>query len=159
MGSFFLSFAWCLVSLRQSSPIRVPSLSTSRMTLCGHKWQWNIGLQLRIILRQMACHEPINVMLRAFSHPDQSDWAVWLPFAEFAINTTQSSKTLLTPFFLVFGRNPYIRRWIFVWICPVQDLCRWRSTWNDCFWLVSWQPIGTVVPVKSFDPIASQRTR
>ena len=52
-------------------------------------------------------HEPINVMLRAFSHPDQSDWAVWLPFAEFAINTTQSSTTLLTPFFLVFGRNPY----------------------------------------------------
>jgi transposase InsO family protein len=53
------------------------------------------------------CHVEVNFMLRAMSHPDQSDWAQMLPFVEFALNTASSSTTLLTPFFLVFGRHPY----------------------------------------------------
>jgi len=46
-------------------------------------------------------------MLRALCSPDQHDWAEMLPYVEFAINTAPSSTTLLTPFFLMFGRNPY----------------------------------------------------
>ena len=53
------------------------------------------------------CHVEVNFMLRAMSHPDQSDWAQMLPFVEFALNTASSSTTLLSPFFLVFGRHPY----------------------------------------------------
>ena len=53
------------------------------------------------------CHREINEMLRALCSPDQHDWAEMLPYVEFAINTAPSSTTLLTPFFLMFGRNPY----------------------------------------------------
>jgi hypothetical protein len=54
------------------------------------------------------CHREINTILRALTAPDQHDWAEMLPFVEFALNTAQTSTTLLTPFFLVFGRHPRI---------------------------------------------------
>ncbi len=53
------------------------------------------------------CHREINAMLRALCSPYQHDWAEMLPFVESAINTAQTSTTLMSPFFLVFGRHPF----------------------------------------------------
>jgi hypothetical protein len=53
------------------------------------------------------CHREINSMLRALCSPDQHDWAEMLPYVEYAINTAQTSTTLLSPFVLMFGRNPF----------------------------------------------------
>jgi hypothetical protein len=52
-------------------------------------------------------HREINAMLRVLCSPDQHDWAEMLPYVEFAINTAKTSTTLLSPFFLMFGRHPY----------------------------------------------------
>ncbi len=53
------------------------------------------------------CHREVNVMLRALCEPDQNNWAAMLPFVEFALNTAPTSTTLLTPFYLTFGKHPY----------------------------------------------------
>lgn len=44
--------------------------------------------------------------LRAYCNYLQTDWAVWLPLAEFATNNHVSDTTGLSPFFSVYGYNP-----------------------------------------------------
>ncbi len=52
-------------------------------------------------------HYDINTALRCLCEPDQSNWADAVPFVEFSLNTARSSVTGFTPFFLMFGRNPW----------------------------------------------------
>lgn len=44
--------------------------------------------------------------LRAFVSYAQTDWAQWLPLAEFAANNQVSESTGISPFFATTGRNP-----------------------------------------------------
>ncbi|QRW15573.1 Retrotransposable element Tf2 protein [Rhizoctonia solani] len=48
----------------------------------------------------------IEFYLRSYVAADHSDWASWLPLAEYAYNNARHSATGRTPFELVFGRNP-----------------------------------------------------
>ncbi|KAF8713103.1 hypothetical protein RHS03_00686, partial [Rhizoctonia solani] len=48
----------------------------------------------------------IEFYLRLYVAADHSDWASWLPLAEYAYNNAKHSATGKTPFELVFGRNP-----------------------------------------------------
>ncbi|KAF8761609.1 hypothetical protein RHS01_00745 [Rhizoctonia solani] len=48
----------------------------------------------------------IEFYLRSYIAADHSDWASWLPLAEYAYNNAKHSATGKTPFELVFGRNP-----------------------------------------------------
>ncbi|KAF8756853.1 hypothetical protein RHS01_03813 [Rhizoctonia solani] len=48
----------------------------------------------------------IEFYLRSYVAADHSDWASWLPLAEYAYNNAKHSATGKTPFELVFGRNP-----------------------------------------------------
>jgi hypothetical protein len=38
----------------------------------------------------------------------QTDWADWLPIAEFAYNNREHSATGFSPFFLEYGRHPFV---------------------------------------------------
>ncbi|QRW16907.1 Retrotransposable element Tf2 protein [Rhizoctonia solani] len=48
----------------------------------------------------------IEFYLRLYVAANHSDWATWLPLAEYAYNNAKHSATGKTPFELVFGRNP-----------------------------------------------------
>ncbi|KAF8751670.1 hypothetical protein RHS01_08248 [Rhizoctonia solani] len=48
----------------------------------------------------------IEFYLRAYVAADHSDWASWLPLAEYAYNNARHSATGKTPFELVYGQNP-----------------------------------------------------
>ncbi|KAF8761052.1 hypothetical protein RHS01_00624 [Rhizoctonia solani] len=48
----------------------------------------------------------IEFYLRSYVTADHSDWATWLPLAEYAYNNARHSATGKTPFELVYGRNP-----------------------------------------------------
>ncbi|QRW25579.1 Retrotransposable element Tf2 protein [Rhizoctonia solani] len=48
----------------------------------------------------------IEFYLRSYVAADHSDWATWLPLAEYAYNNARHSATGKTPFELVYGRNP-----------------------------------------------------
>ncbi|KAF8757571.1 hypothetical protein RHS01_03655 [Rhizoctonia solani] len=48
----------------------------------------------------------IEFYLRSYVAADHSDWATWLPLAEYAYNNARHSATGKTPFELVFGRSP-----------------------------------------------------
>ncbi|QRW23207.1 Retrotransposable element Tf2 protein [Rhizoctonia solani] len=48
----------------------------------------------------------IEFYLRSYVAADHSDWASWLPLAEYAYNNAKHSATGKTPFELVYGRNP-----------------------------------------------------
>ncbi|KAF8730579.1 hypothetical protein RHS02_07663, partial [Rhizoctonia solani] len=48
----------------------------------------------------------IEFYLRSYVAADHSDWATWLPLAEFAYNNAKHLATRKTPFELVYGRNP-----------------------------------------------------
>ncbi|QRW19885.1 Retrotransposable element Tf2 protein [Rhizoctonia solani] len=48
----------------------------------------------------------IKFYLRAYVTTDHSDWATWLPLAEYAYNNARHSATGKTPFELVYGQNP-----------------------------------------------------
>ncbi|QRW22942.1 Retrotransposable element Tf2 protein [Rhizoctonia solani] len=48
----------------------------------------------------------IEFYLRSYVAADHSDWATWLPLAEYAYNNAKHSATGKTPFELVYGRNP-----------------------------------------------------
>ncbi|KAF8756181.1 hypothetical protein RHS01_04909 [Rhizoctonia solani] len=48
----------------------------------------------------------IEFYLRLYVAADHSDWATWLPLAEYAYNNAKHSATGKTPFELVYGRNP-----------------------------------------------------
>jgi transposase InsO family protein len=52
-------------------------------------------------------HRTLEAVLRSMIHPSQQDWEDWLPYAVFAMNTSSSRSTGMTPFFLMFGRVPY----------------------------------------------------
>jgi hypothetical protein len=45
-------------------------------------------------------------MLRHYVRADQTDWDLWLPMVEFAINNSWHSSINNTPFFLNYGRHP-----------------------------------------------------
>ncbi|QRW22561.1 Retrotransposable element Tf2 protein [Rhizoctonia solani] len=47
----------------------------------------------------------IEFYLRSYVAADHSDWATWLPLAEYAYNNAKHSSTGRTPFELVYGRN------------------------------------------------------
>jgi hypothetical protein len=51
-------------------------------------------------------HEVTKTILRAFIKEHAEDWDLLLPLVEFAINTSVSSVTKYTPFFVHFGRHP-----------------------------------------------------
>ncbi|KAF8748121.1 hypothetical protein RHS01_11036 [Rhizoctonia solani] len=48
----------------------------------------------------------IEFYLRSYVAADHSDWATWLPLAEYAYNNAKHAATGKTPFELVYGRNP-----------------------------------------------------
>ncbi|QRW18200.1 Retrotransposable element Tf2 protein [Rhizoctonia solani] len=48
----------------------------------------------------------IEFYLRSYVAANHSDWATWLPLAEYAYNNAKHSATGKTPFELVYGRNP-----------------------------------------------------
>ncbi|KAF8750364.1 hypothetical protein RHS01_09467 [Rhizoctonia solani] len=48
----------------------------------------------------------IEFYLRSYVAADHSDWATWLPLAEYAYNNARHSATGKTPFELVYGRSP-----------------------------------------------------
>ncbi|KAF8731648.1 hypothetical protein RHS02_07556, partial [Rhizoctonia solani] len=48
----------------------------------------------------------IEFYLRSYVAADHSDWATWLPLAEYAYNNAKHAATGKTPFKLVYGRNP-----------------------------------------------------
>ena len=48
----------------------------------------------------------ITNTLRAYCHDDPTNWTVALPSAVFSYNSSTSSTTNFTPYFLMFGRNP-----------------------------------------------------
>ncbi|QRW26675.1 Retrotransposable element Tf2 protein [Rhizoctonia solani] len=48
----------------------------------------------------------IEFYLRSYVAADHSDWASWLPLAEYAYNNARHSATGKTPFELVYGQNP-----------------------------------------------------
>ncbi|KAF8750825.1 hypothetical protein RHS01_09156 [Rhizoctonia solani] len=48
----------------------------------------------------------IEFYLRLYVAADHSDWASWLPLAEYAYNNARHSATGKTPFKLVYGQNP-----------------------------------------------------
>ncbi|QRW23084.1 Retrotransposable element Tf2 protein [Rhizoctonia solani] len=48
----------------------------------------------------------IEFYLRLYVAADHSDWATWLPLAEYAYNNAKHSATGKTPFELIYGRNP-----------------------------------------------------
>ncbi|QRW20014.1 Retrotransposable element Tf2 protein [Rhizoctonia solani] len=48
----------------------------------------------------------IEFYLRSYVAADHSDWATWLPLAEYAYNNARHAATRKTPFELVYGRNP-----------------------------------------------------
>ncbi|KAF8757252.1 hypothetical protein RHS01_04115 [Rhizoctonia solani] len=48
----------------------------------------------------------IEFYLRSYVVADHSDWATWLPLAEYAYNNARHLATGKTPFELIYGRNP-----------------------------------------------------
>ncbi|QRW18735.1 Retrotransposable element Tf2 protein [Rhizoctonia solani] len=48
----------------------------------------------------------IEFYLRSYVAADHSDWATWLPLAEYAYNNAKHAATGKTPFELVYGQNP-----------------------------------------------------
>ncbi|KAF8757305.1 hypothetical protein RHS01_04137 [Rhizoctonia solani] len=48
----------------------------------------------------------IEFYLRSYVAADHSDWATWLPLAEYAYNNAKHTATGKTPFELIYGRNP-----------------------------------------------------
>ncbi|KAF8693024.1 hypothetical protein RHS03_08515, partial [Rhizoctonia solani] len=48
----------------------------------------------------------IEFYLRSYVSADHSDWATWLPLAEYAYNNAKHAATGKSPFELVYGRNP-----------------------------------------------------
>ena len=50
-------------------------------------------------------NQEVEQFLRIFCNERQSDWAEWLPCAEFALNNKISSATGLSPFFIKFGKH------------------------------------------------------
>ncbi|KAF8704727.1 hypothetical protein RHS03_06030, partial [Rhizoctonia solani] len=48
----------------------------------------------------------IEFYLRSYVAADHSDWAKWLPLAEYAYNNAKHATTRKTPFELVYGQNP-----------------------------------------------------
>ena len=55
-------------------------------------------------------NQEIEQYLRLFVNYRQSDWAEWLPIAEFALNDKVSSSTGYSPFFLNYGLHPWTGR-------------------------------------------------
>ncbi|SJL13333.1 uncharacterized protein ARMOST_16773 [Armillaria ostoyae] len=53
-------------------------------------------------------NQEVEKYLRIFINYHQSDWADWLPLAEFAHNNRAHSATGKSPFMILYGRNPRI---------------------------------------------------
>ncbi|SJL04343.1 uncharacterized protein ARMOST_07709 [Armillaria ostoyae] len=53
-------------------------------------------------------NQEVEKYLRIFINYHQSDWADWLPLAEFAHNNRVHSATGKSPFMILYGRNPHI---------------------------------------------------
>jgi hypothetical protein len=51
-------------------------------------------------------HRSIEQILRAYVHPNHDDWSNWLPFVEFAYNSSIHSSTHQSPFYANYGFNP-----------------------------------------------------
>ena len=52
-------------------------------------------------------NQEVEQYLRIFINERQSDWAEWLPMAQFAYNDKVHSSTGQSPFFLNYGQHPY----------------------------------------------------
>ena len=53
-------------------------------------------------------HRTVEQVLRCYTSPLQRDWDMFLPAAEFAINSTRSLATGKSPFEVIFGRLPLL---------------------------------------------------
>ena len=51
-------------------------------------------------------HRTIEQILRAYVDPRHDDWAVWLPLAEFAYNSSVNASTSMSPFEANYGYQP-----------------------------------------------------
>ncbi len=52
-------------------------------------------------------HGTLFSVLRCLGNPDQGNWDLMLPYATHAINTSVSETTGFTPFYLLYGREPF----------------------------------------------------
>ncbi|SJL10445.1 uncharacterized protein ARMOST_13831 [Armillaria ostoyae] len=53
-------------------------------------------------------NQEVEKYLRIFINHQQTDWADWLPLAEFSHNNRAHSVTRRSPFMILYGRNPHI---------------------------------------------------
>src|SRR5713101_7404809 len=53
-------------------------------------------------------NQEIEQYLHLYVNHHQSDWANWIPMAEFAYNNRVQSSTKMSPFMLNFGQNPHM---------------------------------------------------
>ena len=51
-------------------------------------------------------HRSVEQILRCFVSSMQGDWDLYLPTAEFALNSTKSASTGYSPAFVLYGREP-----------------------------------------------------
>ncbi|KAF8747804.1 Chromo (CHRromatin Organization MOdifier) domain [Rhizoctonia solani] len=111
LADLFVSHVWKLHGL----PIR--TISDRGTTFTG---KFLRALYLRLGIRPLfsSAYHPesngqtervnqfIEFYLRSYVAADHSDWATWLPLAEYAYNNAKHASTGKTPFELVYGRNP-----------------------------------------------------
>jgi hypothetical protein len=53
-------------------------------------------------------NQELEQYLRLYVNHMQTDWADWLPIAEFAYNNREHSATSFSPFFLEYGHHPFV---------------------------------------------------
>ena len=53
-------------------------------------------------------HRTVEQVLRCYTSPLQKDWDVFLPAAEYAVNSTRSAAMGKTPFEVIYGRLPLL---------------------------------------------------
>ena len=116
-ASEFASVFFRTVVCKHGMPDRVVSDRDRRFI--SSFWQALLGLlQCKVSLsssyhpqtdgQSERMHRTLEQVLRCFVSPRQNDWDYWLPYAEFAINSTKSASTKYSPFFVLFGFEPML---------------------------------------------------
>lgn len=96
---------------RKITSDRGPQFSAKFMkdlyTLLGIEGNLSTGYHPQTDGQTEQMNQEIEGYLRIYINHRQSDWAEWLPTAQFAINNHQASATQQSPFYVVLGQHPY----------------------------------------------------